>query len=107
MAKLFFTDGTKSANLLTSSDPSVWTYFSGAPRSSQQVLYGYVAAVYRAYNIKANTVGGMPFALYRGKEGYDSSATWGEQIRFSAQPVRAGSGWQPCPTWTAIRYTTS
>jgi 2'-5' RNA ligase len=76
--RLLFTDGHKSANLLTSDDPSVWNYFSNAPKTTQQTVYGYVAAVNRAYNLIADTVGYMPFALIdmESKEEIDSSETW-------------------------------
>ena len=84
--KLIATDGMKSANMLTSNDPDIWTFFSNAPQSSRQVLYGYVAAVFRAYNLKANTVGDMPFVLYQGETEYDNSATWQNKVGFLPNP---------------------
>lgn len=86
MNKLILTDGMKSANMLTSNDPSVWTFLTDAPKSSKSILYGYVAAVFRAYNLKANTVGNMPFVLYNGNTEYDHSATWENKVGFLPNP---------------------
>jgi hypothetical protein len=84
--RFIMTDGLKSTGLLFSDDPGVWNYFSNAPKSSRAVLYGYVAAVFRAYNLKANTVGNMPFVLFRGKREYDNSATWENKVGFLPNP---------------------
>ena len=85
-SKFFMTDGLKSTGWLESDDPAIWQFFSGAPSKSQQRLYGFVAAVFRAYNLKANTVGNMPFALFKGKEEFDSSATWENKVGFLPNP---------------------
>lgn len=106
--KFILTDGLKAANLLYSNDPSVWTYFANAPQTDQDKLYAMVAAAYRAYNLKANTVSSMPFALVKqgnkdaaGKpkptgfkavdetadgEDFDSSATWENKVGFLPNP---------------------
>lgn len=86
--KFILTDGQKAVNLLQSDDPSVWTYFSGAPRSDNDVLYAQVAAAFRAYNLKANTVGNMPFTLNDLKTGevYDESSSWENKVGFLPNP---------------------
>ena len=84
--KTIITDGAKSLNLLDTDDPSVWTFFGGMPQSSQNELYARVAAAFRAYNLKANTVGNMPFTLYKGEEEYDTSATWENKVGFMPNP---------------------
>lgn len=84
--KTIITDGAKSLNLLDTDDPSVWTFFGGMPQSSQNELYARVAAAFRAYNLKANTVGNMPFTLYKGDEEYDTSATWENKVGFMPNP---------------------
>lgn len=87
MNRLIMTDGAKSINLLNSDDPSVWTFYSNAPKSTQDILYGRVSAAFRAYNLKANTVGNMPFALNTiGGEEYDNSATWENKVGFLPNP---------------------
>jgi hypothetical protein len=86
-SRFILTDGQKAANLLTSNDPSVWTYFSGAPITSDYILYSQVAAAYRAYNLKANTIGNMPFVLYKGKEEFDTSAKWENKVGFLPNPA--------------------
>lgn len=107
--KLIFTDGAmKSGNLLMSDDPSVWNFMTNAPQSDIDTLYARVSAAFRAFNLKANTVGNMPFALYKltvkdktgrvkatgneeiddsadGDE-FDSSATWENKVGFLHNP---------------------
>jgi hypothetical protein len=85
-SKFIITDGQKAANLLDSDDPSVWTYFSNAPMRDSDRLYACVAAAYRAYNLKANTVGNMPFVLMKGKTEFDNSATWENKVGFLPNP---------------------
>lgn len=80
------TDGFKAASLLLSDDPSVWTFLSHAPVTDSDRLFSRVAAAYRAYQLKANTVGNMPFALMRGKTEFDTSATWENKIGFLPNP---------------------
>ena len=88
MDKLIMTDGAKSVNLLDSDDPSVWSFYSNAPRSTQDMLYGRVSAAFRAYNLKANTVGNMPFTLNKLSNGeeYDESNTWENKVGFLPNP---------------------
>lgn len=106
MSKVFITDGMKATNLLYSEDTSVWNYFSNAPKSNQDILFARVAAAFRAYNLKANTVGNMPFVLLKaskpdGKQKsigikaideatdgdeVDNSATWKNVVGFMPNP---------------------
>lgn len=104
--RLIFTDGIKHADLLTD-DPSVWTYYSGGRNTLSDEYYSKVAAAFRAFNLKANTVGGMPFCLYKqgpkdGKKAlptgneevddtaeddeFDSSASWENKVGFLPNP---------------------
>lgn len=85
--KFILTDGQKSVDLLDSDDPRVWTFFSNAPNSTQDMLYARVSAAFRAYNLKANTVGSMPFTLTtENGEEYDNSATWENKVGFLPNP---------------------
>lgn len=104
--KLIYYDGLKHADL-NSDDPSVWTFLSGGRQTLTDEYYSRVAAAFRAFNLKANTVGGMPFCLYKasaknGKkalptgneqiddaaedEEFDSSATWENKVGFLPNP---------------------
>lgn len=84
--KIIATDGAKSIDLWLSQDPSIWNFFSGAPQSSRNILYAFVAAVYRAYNLKANTIGNMPFAIMKGKDEIDNSKNWQNKVGFLPNP---------------------
>jgi len=85
--RFVMTDGAKSVNMLDSDDPSIWTFYSNAPQQTKDKLYGFVSAAYRAYNLKANTIGNMPFALYDANgEEYDTSATWENKVGFIPNP---------------------
>jgi len=84
--RIIMTDGAKSVNMLDSDDPTVWTYFSGQPLAAQDKLFATVAAAFRAYSLKANTVGNMPFALVKGDEDFDTSAKWENKVGFMPYP---------------------
>jgi 2'-5' RNA ligase len=86
MTRAFITDGMKSSSLLTSNDPDIWQGLSGMSSRDRDVYYARVAAVFRAFNLKANTVGNMPFCLYRGKTEFDTSATWENKVGFLPNP---------------------
>lgn len=87
-SKFILTDGTKAVDLLRSNDPDVWTFFSGAPKTEIDELYAKVSAAFRAFNLKANTVGNMPFSLNNLSDGeeYDNSATWENKVGFLPNP---------------------
>lgn len=86
LMKTILTDGQKSIDL-NSSDPSIWTYLSGAPETEFDVLYAKVSAVYSVLNAKANIIGNMPFTLLKANgDEYDSSATWENKVGFMPQP---------------------
>jgi hypothetical protein len=78
--------GIKGVNLLTSNDPDIWAGLGAMSTREQDVYYARVAAAFRAFNLKANTVGNMPFALYRGKTEFDTSAEWQNKVGFLPNP---------------------
>ena len=86
--KVYFFDNSSKAYSVLDDTPGLWTYFSNAPRQEIDVLYAKVSAVFRAFNLKANTVGNMPFVLTHLKTGeeYDSSASWENKIKFLPNP---------------------
>lgn len=84
--KLIYYDGIKHADLW-GDDPTVWKFLSGAPATLETEYYSRVAAAFRAFNLKANTVGSMPFCLYnQGGEEFDNSATWENKVGFLPIP---------------------
>ena len=81
-------DGMKSINPWdTDAHPEAWTWLSGQPMTKQNEFYSTVAAVFRAFNLKANTVASMPFTLYsvNGEE-YDNSNEWENKVGFLPNP---------------------
>jgi len=86
MQRLVFTDGgnTKSINPWdVDSNPEAWSWYSGQPRRVQDEYYAKVAAMYRAHNLKANTVSSIPFALLtKSGDEYDTSKAWQNKVGF-------------------------
>jgi hypothetical protein len=81
--KFIMTDGLKAVSL---TGEEGWSYLNQLPKTTQLEQYATVAAVFRAFNLKANTVSNMPFTLYKGDEEYDSSATWENKVGFLPNP---------------------
>lgn len=80
--------GTKSINPWDlDSHPEAWNWLSGKPQTEQESFYATVSAVFRAFNLKANTVASMPFILYT-KSGaeFDASSEWGNKVKFLPNP---------------------
>jgi hypothetical protein len=107
MAQQFtVTNVTKGVNLLTSNDPDVWSGLQSMSGRERDVYYARVAAAFRAFNLKANTVGNMPFALYKASPAgdperktnikavdelakdaeVDNSANWKNVVKFLPNP---------------------
>lgn len=88
--KLVVTDGgrTKAINPWDiDGNMEAWTWLSNAPKTTQVEQYSRVAAAFRAYNLKANTISNVPFILYK-KNGdeYDSSKQWQNKVGFLPNP---------------------
>jgi hypothetical protein len=89
-SKLIAMDGS-SAKTLNPWDldnyQEAWTSFSGQPQSPQQEQWSRVAAAFRAFNLKANTVAGVPFSLFsKSGEEYDNSNEWENKVKFLPNP---------------------
>lgn len=86
--RFFLTNGetTKTIGLLDSDDPQVWNFFSNAPQRDQDQLFARVAAMYRAFNLTANTVARIPFALLKGEDEFDISGKWENKVGFLKRP---------------------
>lgn len=80
-------DGKKSVNLLHSDDPSVWQGLRKLSDDMQTEYYSRVAAAFRAFNLKANTVASIPFVLLdKNGDEFDNSATWENKVGFLPNP---------------------
>jgi len=90
MQRLVFTDGgnTKAINPWdVDGNPEAWTWYSGQPRRVQDEYYSKVAAMYRAHNLKANTVSSIPFVLLtKSGDEYDTSRAWQNKVGFLPNP---------------------
>lgn len=75
-----------------------WTAIGGGQLSqSQQIeLYAKVAAVYRAANLSAKALAGIPFTLTSTKtdEEFDNSADWQNKVGFLRDPVEMLRLWR-------------
>lgn len=75
-----------------------WTAIGGGQLSqSQQIeLYAKVAAVYRAANLSAKALSGIPFTLTITKSGeeFDNSADWQNKVGFLRDPVEMLRLWR-------------
>lgn len=88
--KIIVTDGgrTKAINPWdVDGNQEAWTWLSNAPKTTQIEQYSRVAAAFRAYNLKANTISNVPFILHK-KNGdeYDSSKQWKNKVGFLPNP---------------------
>jgi len=88
--KLIATDGAsvKSINPWdTESYPEAWRIFSGQPQTPEQEVISRVAAAFRAFNLKANTVASVPFTLFtKNGDEFDNSNEWGNKVKFLPNP---------------------
>lgn len=90
MQKIIYTDGGNAKAInpwAVDQNPEAWVWYSGQPQKIQDEYYAKVAAMYRAHQLKANTVSSIPFVLLtkRGKE-YDTSAHWENKVGFLPNP---------------------
>jgi hypothetical protein len=67
-------------------NPEAWTWFSGQSKTQQDDYYARVSAAYRAWNLKANTIASIPFALMKGKQEFDNSNEWQNKVKFLPNP---------------------
>ena len=84
--KYLYTDGQKAVNMLDSNDPTFWTFLSGQPRTDNEEMLFKVAAAFRAFALKANTISSIPFILYKGETEYDISSKWKNKVGFLPNP---------------------
>lgn len=88
--KLVITDGTSTKSINAwdvDANPEAWTWYSNAPQRVQDEYYAKVAAMYRAFNLEADTIGAMPFVLLdKNGEEYDTSRKWENKVGFMPNP---------------------
>ena len=83
--KTIFFDGQKSI-LLEQYPDEAWTFFSGAPETTEGTHYKFIPTLYRAVQLRALAVSAMPFRLMRGEQEFDGSANWENKIGFMPNP---------------------
>ena len=83
-----FTDGKEVKNILFPNLPDeAWHFYSGAPEGDEVDLYASVAAVYRAANLNADTLAGLPFAIVnKAGNDIDTSDDWQNVVGFMPNP---------------------
>jgi len=81
--KFYFMDEKKGVSLVGDEG---WANLGTTSNATQDEQFARVAAAFRAYHIKANTVGGMPFTLYKGEDEFDSSSAWQNKVGFLPNP---------------------
>jgi len=89
--RVLFTDGksTKGVSLDDLPD-SAWTWYTPHEDSetSPRTYYEAVPWLWRGVQLRAQSLSQLPFALVRGGEDFDSSATWENKVGFLPNPVR-------------------
>jgi len=87
-AKAVFFDGMKSVSAWNVDDVEGWTYTGGDVNKSPEELYfANVAWLYRAVKDRSNMVGRMPFAIKKGDNEVDSSATYKNVLVCMPDPI--------------------
>lgn len=81
--KFYLLDEKKNVSLFSDEG---WANLGTTSNATQDEQFARVAAAFRAYHIKANTVGGMPFTLYKGEDEFDSSSAWQNKVGFLPNP---------------------
>lgn len=101
--RTFFTNGVKSFDL-GQYPPEAWQYWSGQPDTVDNELYSKVSAVFRAMEINANAIAGMPFAIMKGGQEIDSSAEYKNVIKVLPKPQSLFRLWRMSLFMTNTAY---
>ena len=104
--KHYFTNGSTLKGIdLPQYPDSAWNWITGAPEdTSEEQLYSRVAAVYRVANLSAEAIANVPFAIYKGKEEYDTSDDWQNKVGFLANPRELFRLWRLSLFMTNMAY---
>ena len=102
-----FFDGKKSYNV-----PDPWnstlgwvTIFGDSEKPTQDVLYGTVAAVYRAVNLTADATASLPFAIVnKNGQDVDTSDNWQNAVGFMPNPRDLIRRWRTSLFMTNAAY---
>lgn len=82
--RYIMTDGKKAVSL--TGDEGWVKMFNNGNTGTYEEQYARVAAVFRAYNIKANIIANMPFVLFKGSEEFDTSLSWENKVKIMPNP---------------------
>lgn len=89
-SKLIAMDGSSAKSINPwdlDNHQEAWSSFSGQPQTPQQEALSRVAAAFRAFNLKANTVASVPFSLFsKNGDEYDNSNEWENKVKFLPNP---------------------
>ena len=84
--KSIFYDGKKAVSLW-GDDLTGWNVFAGEELYRGEVdSYRFVPTMFRAVQLRANSVASMPFQLMSGDEVYDDSLHWENKVGFMPNP---------------------
>jgi len=86
-AKLFDGSGLKSS-ILWDEDTDAWTYSSNNPGNAAPKLYRTIPTLYRAIEKNGDALSKIPFAIFQGKNEYDTSQAWENKIEYMPNPRR-------------------
>ena len=88
-ANAVYFDGMKAVSAWDVDDIEGWTYTGGdVKKSPEQLYFGNVAWLYRAVIDRSNMVGRMPFAIKKGDNEVDNSATYKNAIVCMPDPIQ-------------------
>jgi len=83
--KLIFIDGQKSVDLWEGDEG--WKILTGEGGDTPaRDYYKFIPTMYRAVQLRANSVASMPFKLTRGTTDYDLSSDWENKVGFMPNP---------------------
>lgn len=106
MARTFYTNGTTIKNIDFPQYPdAAWDWIEGAPKTKDSELFSRVAAVFRAANLSADAIAGLPFALVdKSGNDYDVSDDWQNRVGFMPNPREILRLWRMSLFMTGSAY---
>ncbi len=106
MARTFYTNGTSIKNIDFPQYPdAAWDWIEEAPKTKDSELFSRVAAVFRAANLSADAIAGLPFALVdKSGNDYDVSDDWQNRVGFMPNPREILRLWRMSLFMTGSAY---
>lgn len=103
---IYYADGKQIKSIdLPQYPDAAWDWITGGPDSPKDnELFAKVAAVYRAANMAAEAVAGMPFAIVKGETDHDTSDAWENKVGFMPNPRELLRLWRMSLFFTNSAY---